>query len=154
MITEPQEELIESTPTMPQINSEQNLDEDLSSRADPSEVSPLTRALKLPFNKVQVDMTAFRNNVMNIPQEDMAAFSENISHPTSPTTQQSASPTIQHPASPTTQHSASPAIQHPASPTTPQPTSESTVRSSGRIVCKPTFYGVDEQKQTDFYDER
>ena len=170
MTTEPQEELIESTPTMPQINSEQNLDEDLSSRADPSEVSPLTRALKLPFNKVQVDMTAFRDNVMNIPQEDMAAFSENISHPTSPTTQHSASPTIQHPASPTTQHSASPTIQHPASPTTqhsasptiqhpaspttPQPTSESTVRSSGRIVCKPTFYGVDEQKQTDFYDER
>ena len=62
-----------------------------------------------------MDMSTFRDNVMNIPREDMATFSEIISYPTSPT------------------------IEHPTTSTTQQPTSEP---FSDTVVYKPIFMEV------------
>ena len=96
LTAEPHEDLHESTPIMPQVDTEQSIDENfLSHTADPSALSPpLTRPLKLPFNNLQVDMSAFRENVINIPPEDMAAFGGSVPYPTSRT-----SPTSQQPTS-------------------------------------------------------
>ena len=90
LTAEPKEDLHESTPIIPQVDTEQSIDENLPSHtADPSALSPpLTRPLKLPFNNLQVDMSAFRENVINIPQEDMAAFGGSVPYHTSPTSQQ------------------------------------------------------------------
>ena len=133
MTAEPKENLHESTPIIPQVDTEQSIDENLPSHtADPSALSPpLTRPLKLPFNNLQVDMSAFRENVINIPREDMAAFGEGVPYPTSPTSQQPTSDVE--------------IVLDPSEEIR-------TVRSSSRRVPKTTFYGVDEQKQTEFYE--